>query len=163
MNLRHERLARVVVFSAVCGLSIAACSRYEWKPDYMMPECSGAPHTNRPLRIERELSMLGGGVRGRVVRWDTAAPVMGARVDLMRPPADSAYSDSRGYFHFDTLAAGRYVLRIRAIGYKSWQDTVNVVSDARPEFSIGLFPQVLDGPCSGFSVVRVRKPWWKPW
>jgi hypothetical protein len=105
---------------------------------------------------------MGGGVRGHVARADTAAPLAGAVVDLIRPPEERVITDAHGDFRFDSLAPGRYALRIRAIGFRPWQDTVRVVPEARPAFQIELVPDTLDGPCSGIFQVRVRKPWWKP-
>ena len=151
---------------ATCSaLVLSACNRYEWKPDYTVPEvCPHTPRlTEKPVRLDREISDIGGTIQGRVVRADSAAPVYSASVELSRAPVVRVLTDAQGHFGFESVPPGRYVLRIRGIGYHEWLDTVNVVSVARPLFEVALTPVATDGPCSGFASVRVRKPWWKIW
>lgn len=146
----------------VCLTVGSACTRYEAKPDYPYPEACRS--TRSPARTELEISNVGGGIRGRVlVHLREKLPVADARVSLAHTPPALATTDAQGFFAIDSVPPGRYVLQVLAIGYDRWRDMVTVVTDERPPFDVLLTVNALDGPCSGFSDVYVKKPWWKFW
>jgi hypothetical protein len=141
-----------------------SCNRYEWKPDYLVPEIcppAKAP-VAPPARIDPEVALIGSSIGGRVIRADAALPIAGVRVEVTDLSL-TVQTDSTGHFHFDSVTPGRHVMRVRSVGFKQWQDTVKIVLDQRPELTLKLTLVGFDGPCSGFELVRVRKPWWKFW
>src|SRR6266540_5014655 len=139
MDKREGRMRRVVAMAAFILLG-TACNRYEWKPDYEVPSVcppEKAP-TGKPVHRDPELGLDRSSASGRILRADTREPVAGARVELLAPVAKTASTDSLGGFRLDSLATGRYVLRVRSLGYRPWSDTVSVVPAARPNLEIGL-------------------------
>jgi hypothetical protein len=154
--MNRRSLSAVLIF-------LAACNRYEWKSDFEVPALCPKPRRDPALPVppHSEMALEGTTVRGRVVYGDSATPVSGSLVALSAAGTREARTDAGGSFVLDSVSAGSYVLRIRAIGFNLWQDTVDVVPMPRPSFEVRLTPAPLDGPCSGFEKVRVRKPWWK--
>ena len=158
--MRSRWCAPAVLFVAVS----LDCNRYEWKPDNLVPEvCPRTRPAATRVRVDSQITAVAGAIQGRVIRAETTAPIFQANVELDRNIASRGHTDSDGYFRLDSVTAGRHMMRIFGIGYNTWQDTVNVGTEARPPFVIALTPAVTDGPCSGFAAVRVRKPWWKIW
>jgi len=72
-------------------------------------------------------------------------------------------ADSAGLFSFDSLPQGRYELLTRRIGFAMRRDSLSWPFVRTEMVVIPVKPQPLDGPCSGFAVIRVRKPWWRVW
>ena len=82
-----------------------------------------------------------GTVTGRVVAATTAAPLEGARVDLVEV-GRAATTDAQGRFRFGQVPAGSYTLRVQMIGYQPFERTVQVQDGATAEVdvSLGLAP-----------------------
>jgi hypothetical protein len=62
-------------------------------------------------------------VRGRVLADGTRDPISEAEVALIGAPGDTVartMTDGQGLFHLKTVAAGRYVLAVRRLGYAAW-------------------------------------------
>ncbi|HWR50750.1 MAG TPA: carboxypeptidase-like regulatory domain-containing protein [Bryobacteraceae bacterium] len=159
---RHAHPLSVVAAAATLTGGVAACARYEWKNELDVP---GLCPTSAPSKMPAPLSIgaPGGRVTGRVLGMQ-AVPVVGARVFVVSPaPGRGAFTDSAGRFALDSLPKGDYVIRARSIGYQSEDQRVVARADSGPALDFQLQPSVLDGPCSGFAAVRVRKPWWKLW
>lgn len=77
----------------------------------------------------------------------------GRRVSVRRPAS----------LRFDSLAAGRYVLRVVRIGYNARVDTIAIGSNVGRGLSLRMTRAPLDG-CGGFAVVvPAQCPWWKFW
>jgi uncharacterized GH25 family protein len=89
-----------------------------------------------------DIDMRGGSVRGRVVDARTKAPVSGALVALVRKEArigtPGITTDSDGQFHFDTVAAGAYDLRVSRQGYVSAVQPVAVAETPSADIEIAL-------------------------
>ena len=151
----------------LAGLLSVVCSCYEWVPDYLSPECA-----NYHMGVHRFVlssstidTVDAHSVRGRVVEELTRQPV-GEAVVTLRGRSDSLRTlttDSSGTFRFENISAGRYHLHIRRVGYEVTADSLNVPLPRDRAIEAAMFRQMLDGPCSGFGKVRVRKPWWKLW
>ena len=158
-----RRLSAILV---VC--SLAGCSRYEWVPDYMSPECSTIgqdppAHAGPPVRVEAAPQMPQGALSGAVVEAQRREFVNGARISLSTAPLSGAISDSLGRFDMQGVPPGRYAIAIRRIGFATTRDSVTVPREGGLRLAVQLETAMLDGPCSGFGLVRVRKPWWKVW
>lgn len=65
-----------------------------------------------------------GGVRGRVLALGSLQPISGAMINVA-PTGQRLVTDSAGRFRI-RLAEGRYVLRVRALGYVSVDDTISL-------------------------------------
>ena len=160
-----RRLARPLLTLAALllpALLAAACARYEWKNELEVP--GACPRgDSAPAPPPRPVGAPGGRVLGRVLT-EAGAPAVGAQVVVVgaRPPR-GALVDTLGYFALDSLAPGEYLLRVRQIGRVAQERRVAVRPGPGPALDVTLPLAMLDGPCSGFAAVRVRKPWWKWW
>jgi len=146
----------------VALLIVSAC-RYEWKNELDIPSMCPPPKPRVPaIRIASLTSS--GSMVGRISRLDNGNGVDGARVRLQATPLSYvAVSDSLGRFVIDSLPFRRYVIDVLRIGFVPLLSDTLVVQTTAPPFDIGLEVSMLDGPCSGLALVRVRKPWWKLW
>jgi hypothetical protein len=157
---------RLVV--AVSLALIAACSRYEWQNELNVPGLCDttrqATHGSVPPRVRLELDPPHGPLRGRVSDRTSRQPVSQAAVGLAGSHAHYAVqTDSAGVFVIDSMPPGWYTIQVARVGFQAVRDTIEVARGDGAPFEIGLDMAVLDGPCSGFASVRVRKPWWKFW
>jgi hypothetical protein len=148
--------ALAALLAASTTAAAGACTRYVYRP----PDCPPKPALPAVERavVPREAGTLVGDLRstldGRPVGWADVA---------LEGTTRQTTTDSAGTFRFDTLPAGRYVLRTRRIGYAPRRvDSLTVGGADGVRLTVPLAPQVLDG-CPGFIVVRERVPWWKLW
>jgi hypothetical protein len=155
---------RVILVTAAT-MGPLACARYEWVPDDELPQCANfhRARSGRSFTIEKASAADSGFLRGRVIQSDNRRPVPGASVTLLAGPPRTSTTDSLGTFTFPGVPAGTYLLRTRRIGEQSRMDTLHVAHGGGATLELPLTPEVLDGPCSGFAALRVRKPWWKLW
>jgi hypothetical protein len=155
--------------AAMLTVTLAAC--YEWVPDYEMPACRsrivdvpprGGPALERMPRVEARAPAVLPAPVGRVRTAGTG--VSTARVRLTADGvSQEVVTDSAGWFTLVGVPAGRYRLTANQVGFRSTWDSVTVPWDAATVLGVSLESIPLDGPCSGFSAVRVRRPWWKVW
>ena len=97
-----------------------------------------------------------GAISGQIVDQQSRAPVLGATVNLIGTHLTTA-TDSGGRFRETGLAAGTYIIEVRAIGYgvTSWVlrlsegETVDYVFEVVP-ISLQLDPIVVEGQPSYF-------------
>jgi hypothetical protein len=90
-------------------------------------------------------SFSGDGLTGHVVRLRDLKPVQSATITL-DPGRHFVTSDSGGRFQFAGLPNGRYLLRVRAIGYAQLADSITLGGDglvvlaaiAQPRGDIGI-------------------------
>ncbi len=159
---------RRAMHSAALLAVVLGCARYEYVNELDVPGlCSGGVSgpTPAPLRVDTTSDAAAAAtLHGRVVGATSGAGVQGAQVRI----SDAAWAaevlvDSAGWFALDSLAPGRYALLTRRIGFAARRDSLAWPLTERGSLLILLTPQVLDGPCSGFAVVGLRKPWWKIW
>ena len=157
-------MLRVIAVVATTTAPLA-CARYEWIPDSELPACADArrPASHGPVVFERDSAANGNALRGRVIQSGRGEPIPGATVTLLTEPARTTTTDSAGTFTFTEVPAGAFLLRTRRIGYRSRADTLHLPFTERGGLALPLDTQMLDGPCSGFAALRVRKPWWKLW
>jgi len=146
----------------------AACSRYEWRNELDVPGlCDASRQTTPgfvPRRVRLEADPPGGQLRGRVRDRNSGQPISQATVRLAGSRARHAVqTDSAGVFVIESPLSGRYAIQVARVGFQALRDTIELATDRGEPFEIGLDMAVLDGPCSGFATVRVRKPWWKIW
>ena len=80
-----------------------------------------------------------GGIVGHVTDQKTHAPVAFARAVLLGTRHDTT-SDSTGRFVHQDLSAGTYLLQVRAIGYSSTTNPVQVAGGADLDLNIELTP-----------------------
>ncbi len=83
-----------------------------------------------------------GEIRGRLVESGTARPITGGSVTVRRAGADSSFAGGAlpkedGTFRVEGLAAGRYTVRIRALGFAPVVKSSIVVSPAQPIVELG--------------------------
>lgn len=156
------------IFGIAVACSLAACARYEWVPDYQSAECSAPAavlpaRAGLPVEVQSAASMRTGTIAGSVAHAFTDQPLDGARIALSTVPAVGAITDSLGRFQVRSVAPGRYAIVIRRIGFTTTRDSLTIPVEGGLRIAARLEPAPLDGPCSGFGKVRVRKPWWKVW
>ena len=98
------------------------------------------------------------------MRREHGEPVAGARVILSDASTRRMVaSDSLGAFAIDSLRPGRYAIGVTAVAFHALNDSIVVSETDGGALDIALGQAVMDGPCSGFAAMRVRKPWWKLW
>lgn len=85
-------------------------------------------------------SRLASGLLGEVTDRDTGRPIRGASITL-DPGNHSAGTDSLGAFRIVPVAVGRYHVRIGAIGFAGYSDTVTIRSTAGTRLHVPLVPQ----------------------
>lgn len=154
--------------SVVALALLAACSRYEWQNELDVPgmcdAASQTSHATMTRRVHLEQDPATARLRGHVTRRDTREPLRQALVRVADGHSrGTVQSDTAGEFVIDSVLPGRYAIQVLRVGFHGLRDTIEVVSDGGAPLEIGLDVAVLDGPCSGFAAVRVRKPWWKVW
>lgn len=147
----------------VCAsFGIASCARYELVPDYESPECTEyhGPPTSGLLEVKRAPTAPIDSITGRVTARGSGLPVQYAAVVVDSNRARRAITDSGGRFAVPA-APGTHQLMIQRIGYYRYSTTFRFTP--RTELVVTLAEMMLDGPCSGFGLVAVKKPWWKMW
>ena len=161
-----KRVTGIFALAGCAGLLIA-CNRYEWIPDYETDACRNRkvePSVPVPPPHFIPSSAEGGRSLSGIVMMGGSDKPAHSRVTLYATPPVVTNTDSLGRF---TISAppGRYRFLVRTLAYKSVQDSVTFPPPTHSVLAITVDPQalVLDGPCSGFAVARVRKPWWKVW
>jgi hypothetical protein len=150
---------------AVAAMGPLACARYELVSDEELPACANhnRPVSNRTFTSEQDSSAARGSLRGRVIMSGSRLPLPGTSVTLLTDPPRTTITDSLGAFTFTDVPTGSYLLRTRRIGIQSRADTLHLTHARAATFVLPLDAVMLDGPCSGFAALRVRKPWWKLW
>jgi hypothetical protein len=167
---RRVRLAAVVIVAL-----FGACARYEYVNELDVPGLCPSEDERRiarervpPIGYERVAGPATDSLRGRIVESDptgdeiTSRPVPSAQVHLLGSDR-AVLTDSVGRFAIALPSENPVVLRSLGLGYWTRVDTLRIPLSAETGVLIALRPMVLDGPCSGLSAVRVRKPWWKWW
>jgi hypothetical protein len=144
------------------------CTRYETVNELDVPGlCPASARTapSTPLRYDPPRdSATEAALRGRVVNASSGDGLAYAQVRLSRPgQVLEVIADSAGWFSRDSLPMGRYVLWTRQIGFAARRDSLTLPLPERRVAVIPLTATALDGPCSGFAALRIRKPWWKLW
>jgi hypothetical protein len=147
---------------------VAGCSRYEWRNELDVPgmcdDARQATHATVPRRVRLESAPPSAQLRGHVSRRESSEPLSQALVRLTDGYTRRAVqTDSAGLFVIDSVLPGRYTIQVLRVGFRALRDTIEVTADNGAPFEISLDVAVVDGPCSGFAAVRVRKPWWKVW
>jgi hypothetical protein len=126
-------------------------------PDYMVPAlCPRTPAPPPPPRLV--IFVDSGVIRGRVLQEGSSIGVAGGRAGLGSDPRAFVSTDTAGYFRLNGVPEGLHFLTILAVGYAAFKDTVEVRSEPGPDLTVRLRVVMFDGPCSGFSVVRVARP-----
>ena len=106
----------------------------------------------------------GARLRGRVHVQGSEKPTGGARILLTSEGTrQQAESDSLGRFVLDSTPPGNYLIEVWRLAMHSVHESTYVAASDRATLDISLTPFPMDGPCSGFAAVRLRKPWWKLW
>jgi hypothetical protein len=113
-----------------------------------------------------ETTGAAGTIRGRVVLVETGQHAPNADLQLValtrsRTETPRQLADTAGAFSFDSVAAGRYVLRTRGIGLAMRIDTLRLEAGSGLALRVVTRPVVIDG--CGFAVVVTKKPWWQWW
>lgn len=161
--MRSRQMSLLIAALATVSL-LAACARTVWLKDDESPECRGyRPLGAPPVQLVGDNSTRTGSVAGTVVDVRTGEPIGFARVALRSPRKDTAFTDSRGRFRLDSVGMGRLIFSTGRIGYHFRTDTMPALPSTGVALWVPMTEFTLDGPCSGFSLVRVREPWWKFW
>jgi hypothetical protein len=147
---------------------VAGCSRYEWQNEVDVPglcdDATQTAHAAVPRRVRLDSDLSSARLRGHVSRRDSRQPLSQAFVRVAdNHTRDAVQTDSAGGFVIDSVLPGRYAIQVLRVGFHALRDTIDIVADGGAPLEIGLDVALLDGPCSGFATVRVRKPWWKVW
>lgn len=149
---------------ALVILGAVSCARYQWVPDYESPECveNHGPPTSGLTEITSVAAAAPGFVTGHIVARSTALPVEGAVIMLDAESLHRVTTSRDGRFVIAS-GPGTHRILVRRIGYYTYVTSVTLPFPQPSEVTIRLAEAVLDGPCSGFGMVRVKKPWWKIW
>ncbi len=166
MDRQSSMQSRVLL--AILTLLGGSCTRYEWQNELdvrgLCDSARAVPRFRISHREEADLTNAKLSLRGRVTDAALGTPLAEARVRLVAAAEQrNVATDSAGRFQLDSLAADRYVMDVLRVGYHRATDTLNVAPGPRLIVEVALDQAVLDGPCSGFAAVRVRKPWWTFW
>jgi hypothetical protein len=141
------------------------CARYEFVSDIDTPDCDGFRRPEHRLLIvgaDSTASARPDVLAGRILQRDTRAPVYGALVILLPDSARRVFTDRAGGFTLANVPPGHYQLLVMHPGFGAARDWLPMpLEGSAVELQLAL--QMTDGPCSGFTAVRVRKPWWKLW
>ena len=156
---------RMAYWATLLSLAMG-CARYQWVNELDAPGvCQGVASRPGPgpLRFEPPRdTTTDAELRGVVVSASGGDGLGYAQIRLTGGGRVSELvTDSAGWFTRDSLPAGHYELWTRRIGSAARRDSLTWPLPGRESVLIPLTMQVLDGPCSGFAMVRVRKPWWK--
>lgn len=100
-------------------------------------------------------------VSGRIIEADTKEPAIQANVQLLQLP-DSAYvtgnsSSTKGYFTLPKVAAGKYVLKVSYIGFKTLFVPLSLTSKAT-EKNVGTLSLETDAVLLAEAVVTAEAP-----
>src|SRR5690348_2551274 len=92
-------------------------------------------------RTSAQQSAASGEIRGRLTATGTSQPIVNGSV-ASRRDGDTAFTagsrpDSTGSFRIDGLRAGRYTVRVRALGYTPMVRAGLVVSAEHPIVDLG--------------------------
>jgi hypothetical protein len=153
---------RLSILMVSASFFIVGCARYEFVPDYKSPECAdnhGSP-TSGLLEVKRAPTAPIDSITGRVLARGSRMPVQYAAVLVDSNRARRAITDSAGRFAVPATP-GTHQLMIQRIGYYRYSTSFRFTP--RTELVVTLAEMMLDGPCSGFGLVAVKKPWWKIW
>jgi hypothetical protein len=155
MRSASHWLFRLAILGAV------SCSRYQWVPDYESPECAAyhGPPTSGLTEITSVPDAPPGFVAGRILARGTTLPVQGAVILLDADSLHRVTTQADGRFTIPA-SPGTHRLFVRRIGYYRHASSVTLPFPQPIEVVITLAETVLDGPCSGFAMVQVKKPWW---
>ena len=150
--------------SLVGALALVGCARYEMKNELDVPGlCPDPASRHLPDTIETVVAGAADGrVFGRIVNNESRLPVVGANV-VVPALRRGASADTLGRFQLDSIPQGSHEARVQRVGYWPRELRLIVTPDSAAALDIALRVVVIDGPCSGLTAVRVRKPWWKWW
>ena len=73
-------------------------------------------------------SFSGGGIVGRIVRLRDLQPIRSGLVNL-EPGTARTLTDSAGHFEINRVPNGRYLLRVRALGFPQLTDSITLGAD----------------------------------
>jgi Carboxypeptidase regulatory-like domain len=95
----------------------------------------------------------------RISHPNSSAPIAGATVTITSEVQEErTTTDARGYFSFDSLVPGPYVVSVSQYGYETASATVLIGADNESRLTVGLRPRimrvVLDGPWLMTNFVR---------
>lgn len=103
------------------------------------------------LTAPPEMEPVRGHLMGLVADRQTGAPIANAHVQLTDAGVGTVTGPS-GRFTFPALLPGRYVLRVSHVGYRTWQDTLQVAAKDRTRARatlqaepVAITPVVIDG------------------
>ena len=162
---RRTRLFRRAGVALSAGMLSNACARTVWVNELDSPKCRDPqPVVTSAIESTTAASVAPNMLVGIVMRADSREPVRAAVILTSALPPDTAISDSLGRFRLARAGMVPWVLRTRAFGMDARTDTLSE-QDASHLVRILLKPiaVVFDGPCSGFAMVPVRRPWWHFW
>lgn len=91
-------------------------------------------HFENGVKVEK-CTYGNGNLSGKVYDASNNKVIKNARVEVYQDNLlkDKGYSDSNGQYKLSNLATGTYTLRISATGYKTYTDTINVLSNSTVE------------------------------
>ena len=162
MTLPPSRRLCVLV---CCFWSLStACTHVVARP-MPCPDQSNHESGRSALAWERGSAVIP--VSGSVSRIAPFEPLISALVDLVRVESNGSSrmrrvisTDSTGRFAFDSIAPGRYVLRIRRIGFGVVSDTIEVRQGGSVTARAVLaMDRVMLDHC-GYVMTMKRVPWW---
>ncbi len=109
------------------------------------------------------------GVSGKVLAPGTLVPLQTATVTLTllaNPPESPertyrAITDDAGQFRIDSAPPGRYLMRVRRLGYRQAHDTIQTMPDSGVKATGVLARDFVRLDECGLMYQEVRVPWWK--
>lgn len=118
--------------------TLAACvfaAPLHAQADRYVPDC---PPARDWLRITTA-ARLASALAGNVTNLDTGRPIASAYV-VLEPSGRFAVTDSLGAFRIAPVT-GRFVIRVRAIGYDGYSDTITIGPNDGMHLHVPLMPQ----------------------
>jgi hypothetical protein len=159
--LTATRLKGHLTLSAVLSV---ACTHLVKRP----LDCAPPPLPRGQSGIGWERDRVNG-VSGKVVAPGSLVPPQTATVTftvLANPPQSPertyrANTDDTGQFRIDSIPPGRYLMRVRRLGYRSAHDTIQTMPDSGVVVTAVLARDFVRFDECGPNYQEVRVPWWK--
>ena len=98
-----------------------------------------------------------GGIKGRIVEFETSQPLPGATVRILELNKGMT-ADNAGYYHFTGLRAGKYTLQVSFVSYTTESQSIEVKADREETYDVKMQGKNQLGEVVVSAVGRRRAP-----